>query len=140
MVGPGVLGLDAEREQLLFGHPGHLVVALGGENEPVVREKRGRITPGVGRLVQDPDDIVGLDHLHGPRRHAQPRVVVDHVEDLIDLAVPELDMGHVGLPGLVRQLGQNLLNELFGRFWGEMATNPRALRTRKTVEADGGTS
>ena len=66
MVGPRVLGLDAEGEQLLFGGAGHLVVALGGEDEPVVGEERRRIAPGLGRFVQYPDDVGGLDHPHGP--------------------------------------------------------------------------
>ena len=48
--GPGVLGLDAEGEELLFGDPGHLVVALRGEDEPVVAEEGGRVAPALGRL------------------------------------------------------------------------------------------
>jgi hypothetical protein len=32
----------------------------------------------------------------------------------------------------------NVLNELLGRFFGERATKPRALSTRKMVEIDGG--
>ena len=39
------------------------------------------------------------------RRHAQPRVVVDDVEDLVDDAVGHLDVGDVGLPALVGELG-----------------------------------
>jgi hypothetical protein len=109
VIGPGVLGLDAEGEELLFGDPGHLVVALGGEDEPVVAEEGGRVAPALGRFVEDADDVVGLDHLHGSRRHAQPRVVVDHVEHLVDLAAPELHVGHVGLPGLIRQVGDEPL-------------------------------
>jgi hypothetical protein len=35
MVGLGVLRLDAEREELLFGRAGDLVVAPGGEDETV---------------------------------------------------------------------------------------------------------
>ena len=76
MVGPRMLGLDAEREELLFGHPGHVMVAFGGEDQPVVGEERSWVTPGLGRFVQHADDIVGLDHPHGQRGAAEPRVVM----------------------------------------------------------------
>ena len=101
MVGPRALGLDAQGEQLLLGDPGHLVVALRGEDEPVVAEKGGRVAPGLSRFMQYPDDIRRLDHLHGPRGHAQPGVV--EVEHLVDVAVGQFDVGHVGLPALVGQ-------------------------------------
>jgi hypothetical protein len=65
------------------------------------RVRAVKITPGLGRFVQNPDDVVGGDHLHDPARHAHPRVVVDDVEDLEHLAVGQWHVGHVGLPALV---------------------------------------
>ena len=62
MVGPGVLDRDAEGEQLVLDRPGDAVAALRGEDEPVVGEERGRIAPGLGRFVQHPDHVGGLDH------------------------------------------------------------------------------
>ena len=125
-------------EELLFGHPGHLMVAPGGEDEPVVAEEGGRVSPALGRFMKHPDDVGGLDRLHGPRRHAQPRVVVDHVEHLVDLPPPNSTWVMSACQVSLGRSATKRLNELFGRFWGERVTNPLALSTRKTVETDGG--
>jgi hypothetical protein len=54
--------------------------------------------------MQDPHDIDGFDVHHRPRRHADPRMVIDDVEDLEHRAGLELDMSDVGLPTLVGQV------------------------------------
>jgi hypothetical protein len=78
-------------------------------------------------------------------------VVVDHVEDLIDRAAIELDVGHVGLPGLIGELGreplERALRALVG-FEGDEAPgleHPEDRRDRRRgavslreVEVDGG--
>jgi hypothetical protein len=46
--------------------------------------------------------------------HAKAGVVVDDVEDLIDHAVRHFDVGHVGLPALVGELGHEALPRALG--------------------------
>jgi len=50
--------------------------------------------------------------------HAQPRVVVDHVEHLEDDAVSHLDMGDIGLPALVGEVSLEADPGALGAFLG----------------------
>lgn len=74
--------------------------------------------PVLSRFVQHPHDVRGLDHLHNPRGDADPGMVVDDVEDLEGLPVPERDMGHVGLPALVGQVGHEASERALGALVG----------------------
>jgi hypothetical protein len=58
----------------------------------------------IGGLVEDRDDIDGLDRGKRLAGQEQPGVVVDHVEDLDVGAAGQAPVGDVGLPHLVRQL------------------------------------
>jgi hypothetical protein len=58
VVGPRVLGLDTEREQLLLGHPGQVMMPFGRKYQPIVSEEGGPVTPGLSRFVERSDDIV----------------------------------------------------------------------------------
>jgi hypothetical protein len=48
VIGPRLLGADAEAEQLLLEGTSGARSALSGEDEPVVREERRRIAPFLG--------------------------------------------------------------------------------------------
>jgi hypothetical protein len=80
-------------------------VESGGENKPVVGERRRRwpiLADSGPELVEhmlDVDDGVGGD------AEREPGVVVDEGEDLDSFAGSESSVGEVGLPGLVGQLG-----------------------------------
>lgn len=56
-------------------------------------------------FVEGGHDVEGLGHPPGHRRHAQPGVVVDDVQDLDLGAGGQPHVGHVHLPALVGQLG-----------------------------------
>jgi hypothetical protein len=51
------------------------------------------------------DDVGGLGRDERAGRDQQPRVVIDHVQDLDVAAIGEGPVGGVGLPALVGQLG-----------------------------------
>lgn len=69
-----------------------------GEQRPVVGEQRRREPVGRYGSVEACDDVRGLEHRTGIRADQQPRVVVEHVQDL-DLGTSrEVPVGDVGLP------------------------------------------
>lgn len=76
---------------------------------PNIGEEGRRITPACGGPVQGAHHVVGLGGDKGPGRNAQAGVVVDHVQDLEDHPVRHLDVGDVGLPALVGQIGHEAL-------------------------------
>src|SRR5215831_1544121 len=58
-----------------------------------------------GGVMKRLDDVGALGGAERPGGDRQPRVVVEHVEDLDVAAVGERPMGGVGLPALVGELG-----------------------------------
>src|SRR5438094_8737987 len=56
------------------------------------------------RGIEAVECVCGLDGWEGDRGQAEPRVVIDQVEDLDFAGVGQVPLGGVGLPELVGQL------------------------------------
>jgi hypothetical protein len=101
VVGPGVGKGDAPGvERQLQSDPADAAVAAGVDGA-VIGEQSGGITPGSGRLAEAGVDVGRFEHRPADTGDAQPRVVVDDVEDLDVGPVGEGPVGDVGLPQLV---------------------------------------
>ena len=75
------------------------------EHCPIVAEQAGWIAIGGNGFAEAGVDVAGLEHPEGVAAYAQPRVVVDDVEDLDVGAVGEWPMGDIQLPAFVGLLG-----------------------------------
>ena len=104
MIGPRVLDADAEGEQLGLHRPDALQ-GLGGEDGTVVRQEGLGEPEAPSRIVERSHDVGRAHGDKDARGHTQPRVVVDHVQDLDGAPIREAPVRHVGLPGLVRERG-----------------------------------
>jgi hypothetical protein len=106
VVGPGVLGADAQGEQFQFQAAGLLVLVVGAEDQAVVGEERFRVAPGGGGFVQGADHVGGAGGGERVGGDTQPGVVIEDVEHLEHRPAGPPHMGDVGLPALVGELGR----------------------------------
>jgi hypothetical protein len=98
----GVLAADAQALEL--GLEQHLALTrCATEDRGVVAEQRRGVPHPGRRLMEDRDGVGGLHRAEGRRGDEQPRVVVDHVQDLDRRSVDERPVRRVGLPELVGQ-------------------------------------
>jgi hypothetical protein len=104
VIRPRVLEGDAEASKGRF-HRADAVAVRRGEHRTVVGEQRGRITPVDSSVVEAFDDVGRFEDSDGTRGDAESGVVVDDVEDLDEGPVGDADMGHVGLPAFVGEIG-----------------------------------
>ena len=128
VVGPGVLGADAQGEQFEFEDAGHLVLMVRAEDQAVAGEEGFRVAPGGGGLVQGADHVRGPGGGKRPGGDAHPGVVIDDVEHLEHRPASPRDVGDVGLPALVGELGREPPVGAFGalvRLGGDEAPGPQ---------------
>ena len=77
------------------------VAVAAGEDGAVVGEEAGRVAEGVGGVAKGALDVGGFEDPSGGAGEAEPRVVIDQVEDLDVGAVREGSVGDVALPAFV---------------------------------------
>jgi hypothetical protein len=88
---------------------GEPVPGVRREDEAVVSEEGLGKAQSFGGFVEGSHHVRGSGGDEGVAGHTEPRVVVDDVEHLEDHPVGPLDVGDVGLPALVGQVGAKAL-------------------------------